>query len=126
MEKPMRTLYVTIIMLAASLGATAHAQLPFPFEPEPDFSRRPQCTKDYVRSVERKAATLEKLRTSGPEAVGQICTLIERGSTWLGGENRGLQRVTELCRAGQDGIERELMNRLARLKSELLRCDDTI
>ncbi len=139
----MRTLYVTLVvlaLLAVSLGA-ARAQLPLPFDPEPDFSRRPQCTRDYVRSVEQQAAALEKLRTTGPEAVGQLCTLIEMGSAWLGGdlpedvrrELRGLlgfdvdlKQITAQCRTGQGNLERELTLKLRQLKAELLRCDDTV
>src|SRR5262245_3200138 len=82
----MRILYFPIIALAAGLGAAAHAQLPLPFGPEPDLSERLQCTTDYVRSVEARLAALEKLRAAGPDAVGRICTLIEKGSAWLGGE----------------------------------------
>jgi hypothetical protein len=135
----MRTLTVTVLLLV-SLGA-ARAQLPLPIDPEPDFSRRPQCTRDYVRSVEQQAAALEKLRTAGPEAVGQLCTLIEMGSAWLGGdlpddvrrELRGLlgfdvdlKQISTQCRTGQGSLERELAIKLRRLKAELLRCDDTV
>ena len=136
----MRTLYVTLVLLAVSLGA-ARAQLPLPLDPEPDFSRRPQCTRDYVRSVEQQAAALEKLRTAGPEAVGQLCTLIEMGSAWLGGDlpddvrrelrgllgfNVDLKQITAQCRTGQGNLERELALKLRQLKAELLRCDDTV
>jgi hypothetical protein len=136
----MRTLYAMLVALALSLGAV-HAQLPLPFDPEPDFSRRPQCTRDYVRSIEQQVAALERLRTAGPEAVGQLCTLIEMGSAWLGGdlpENvrrdlRGLlgfdvdlKQITAQCRTGQGSLERELTIKLRQLKAELLRCDDTV
>ena len=137
----MRIVYVLMLALAVGLSAPAHAQLPSPLEPEPDFSRRPQCSRDYVRSVETLVTALEKLRTAGPEAVGRLCTLVEMGSAWLGGELpddvrkelRGLlgidvdlKRITEQCWAGQGGIERQLADKLRQLKAELVRCDDTI
>jgi hypothetical protein len=137
----MRTLYAWIVALAASLGATAHAQLSFPFEPQPDFSRPQQCTRDYIRSVESLVTALEKLRTAGPEAIGRMCTLVEMGRAWLGGELpddvrrelRGLlgvdvdlKRLAEQCRAGQDGIAQELVIKLRQLRAEMARCDDTI
>jgi hypothetical protein len=86
-------------------------------------------------------AALEKLRTSGPETVGRVCALVEMGSAWLDGELpedvrkelRGLlgvdvdlRRMTEQCRAGQDGIARELAVKIRQLRAELIRCDDTI
>jgi hypothetical protein len=80
----MRIVYVLI--LAFAVGPSATAQAPFPYGPEPGFSRRPQCTRDFVRSVETLVKALEKLRTSGPETVGRLCTLAEMGSAWLGGE----------------------------------------
>src|SRR5262245_27788180 len=137
----MRIFHVSITALAIGLGAAAHAQLPAPAEPQPDFNPRPQCTRDYVRSVETLVSTLEKLRTAGPEAVGQLCTLVEMGRAWLGGELpedvrrelRGLlgmdvdlKQISEQCRAGQDGISRELATKLRQLRAELVRCDDTI
>jgi hypothetical protein len=137
----MRILYASIVGFALALSATAQAQLPFPFQPEPDFTNRPQCTKDYVRSVESLATALEKLRTGGPDALGRLCTLVEMGSAWLGGdlpadirrELRGLlgvdvdlKHMTEQCRAGQDGIARELTIKLQQLRAELVRCEDTI
>jgi hypothetical protein len=140
----MRILYVTVLALAAlasGAGTTARAQAPFPFAPEPDFSRRPQCTRDYLRSVQSQAEALEKLRTAGPEAIGRICTMIEAGSAWLGGklpddarkELRGLlgvdidiDQLAAQCRTGQDVIEREITSKLRQLKAELVRCDDTI
>ena len=36
-----------------------------------------------------------------------------------------LERAETQCRAGQDGIARELADIVARLRAELLRCDDT-
>jgi len=134
-------LYLPIVALAAGFGAVAHAQLPSPFGPEPDLGKRLQCARDYVRSVEKQAAMLEKLRTSGPEAVGRLCRLIEMGSAWLGGEvpdslrqelrsllgvDIDLERLKRQCRAGQDALDRELAASLAQLKAELARCDDTV
>jgi hypothetical protein len=137
----MRILIATLVALAASLGISAYAQMPLPFGPEPNLSKRPQCTRDYVQSVRRLGDALEKLRTAGPEAVGQVCTMIEMGSTLFGGKlpdalrqelrnllghDVDLERLKTQCRAGQDGIARELTDGLARLKAELARCDDTI
>jgi len=137
----MRLISISIVALFAGLGATAHAQLPSPAEPRPDFSRPAQCSRDYVRSVETLVSALEKLRAAGPEAVDRFCTLVEMGSAWLGGELpedlrrelRGLlgidvdlKRLGEQCRAGQGGIERELATKLRQLRAELARCDDTI
>jgi hypothetical protein len=61
------------------------------------------------------------------------------GSAWLGKdpEARGklrellgvdvdLERAEAQCRAGQNTIATELTTAIARLKAELLRCDDTI
>jgi hypothetical protein len=137
----MRIVYVLILAFAVGPTATAQAQLPFPYGPEPGFSRRPQCTRDFVRSVETLVKALEKLRTSGPETVGRLCTLAEMGSAWLGGElpedvrkelrrqlgvDVDLGRIIEQCRAGQNGIEHEIATKLRQLKAELIRCDDTI
>jgi hypothetical protein len=137
----MRIRHILIVALTAALGTAAQAQLPSPSEPEPGFGRRAQCSRDYVRSVEMLVTVLEKLRTSGPEAVGRLCTLMEMGSAWMGGELpedvrkelRGrlgvdvdLKRITEQCRAGQGGIDRELADKLRQLRAELVRCDDTI
>ena len=137
----MRILPVLLTALAIGLGAAAHAQLPFPFSPQPDFNSRPQCTRDYVRSVDTLATALEKLRAASPDAIGRLCSLIELGSAWLGGKlpddareelrkllgvDVDLELLTAQCRAGQDNIDRELTAMLRRLKSELVRCDDTI
>ena len=85
-------------------------------------------------------AALDKLRTAGPEAVGQLCSLIEFGSDWLGGElpdgrasssrparlrHRSALHQTQ-CRVSQGNLDRELMTQLGFLKSELVRCNDTI
>jgi len=137
----MRILLVLVVALGASLDAAAQAQQPLPSEPGPEFGRPRQCSRDYVRSVETLVTALEKLRTAGPEAVGRLCTLVEMGRAWLGGELpedvrrelRGLlsvdvdlKRITEQCRAGQGGIEQELAGTLRQLRAELVRCDDTI
>lgn len=128
----------------AALTGVAQAQLPFPLpgQPQPDYSKRPQCTTEYVRSVEREIAGLEKFRTLAPDAVGQVCSLIEWGSSWFsGGElpestrkqlkdtlgfDIDLRFLRTQCRVGQGNIDRELMTRIGFLKSELVRCDDTI
>jgi len=139
----MKILHVAILVLAAGLGGPAPAQVPFPFpgQPEPDLSRRQQCTSAYVRSVERQVAAMEKLRTAGPEAISQVCTLVEMGSAWLGGElpdnmrrqlrdllgfDIDLRLVGSRCRQGEGNLERELMSQLGFLRSELVRCNDTI
>src|SRR5262249_23595601 len=140
-ERAMRNLVAALVVLSAGLGAAAHAQLPPPFGPEPNLGKRPQCTRDYVQSVRRLGDALEKLRTAGPEAIGQLCTMIEMGSALFGGKlpdavrqelrallghDVDLERLKTQCRAGQDALERELADNLARLKAELARCDDTI
>jgi hypothetical protein len=135
--------HIAAIAVAAALAGAAHAQLPFPFpgQPPTDFSKREQCTSDYVRTVERQVAGIEKLRSAGPEAVGQLCSLIEMGSDWLGGElpdstrkqlkdalgvDIDLRFIRTQCRITQGNLDRELMSRLGYLKSELVRCNDTI
>ena len=139
MRIPFLPLVVLALGLALSLGTAARAQLPFPFGQEPDLSKRPQCTKDYVQSVKGALEAMEKLRTSGPEAIGRVCALIAMGSTWLGrdpearaklreilGFDMDLERAETQCRAGQDTITRELGDMIGRLRADLLRCDDTI
>jgi hypothetical protein len=134
----MRILHVTLAALAVCAGGTVQAQLPLPGQPEPDFKSRPQCTGAYVRSIEDQVAVMEKLRSAGPEAVGQLCALIEAGRTWLGrdlseetrkrlkemlGFEVDLARMAAQCRAGQGDLEHGLTGRLGYLRSELLRCD---
>jgi hypothetical protein len=134
----MRILQVTLVALAVCVGGIVEAQLPFPGQPEPDFSRRPQCTGAYVRSIEEQTAAMERLRTAGPEVVGQVCALIEAGRAWLGGDlsdgtrrqlkemlgfDVDLARLAAQCRMGQGNLERELITHLGYLRSELLRCD---
>jgi hypothetical protein len=128
-----------IVALTAGLVSAAQAQLPLPFGPEPDFSRPPQCSGERVRLLAGQLEALEKLNASGPEAIGRICALIGMGSAWLGREpdtraklrellgfDIDLERAETQCRAGQDGIARELATIIARLRAELLRCDDTV
>jgi hypothetical protein len=137
----MRIPYVPLFVALAlvhGLGTVAYAQLPFPFG-QPDFSIHPQCTRERTRLLEQQAEALEKLRSQGPEAMGRLCTLIGMGSAWLGRdpEMRGklrellgvdidLERAEQQCRAGQDHIAQELTTIIARLRTEILRCDDTI
>ena len=83
-----RLAILAVLTLAAVLSGSAAAQLPLPFGgPQiPDPDKFTKCTKEYVKSVEEQIAAMEKLRASGPELVGQVCTLIESGSALLGGE----------------------------------------
>jgi hypothetical protein len=137
----MRIPFVPLAVLALGLGfgTAAHAQPPFPFGPEPDFGARPLCSKERVRLIERQVEALEKLRASGPEAIGRICATIQMGSAWLGREPEARSKLRELlgfdidleqaesqCRAGQDKIASELTTMIARLRADLLRCDDTV
>ncbi|MET0191857.1 MAG: hypothetical protein ABW200_00630 [Hyphomicrobiaceae bacterium] len=130
---------LAVLMLVASLAGPAEAQLPFP-TPRPDMAK-PQCNKDYLKGVQQQLDVMEKLRASGPEFVGQICTLIEGGSALIGGElpdslrqqlkttlgfDVDLRFIKTQCRVGQGNLEREFMTEIGRLKSELLRCNDTI
>ena len=131
------------LALAAGLSGSASAQMPFPFggpqAPEP--GKFAKCTKEYVKSVEEQIAAMEKLRASGPEFVGQVCTLIESGSAILGGElpdgirqqlkgmlgfDIDLRFIKAQCRLSQGNLDREVMSQIGFLKSELVRCDGTI
>jgi hypothetical protein len=131
------------LALAAGLSGSASAQMPFPFDgpqaPEP--GKFAKCTKEYVKSVEEQIAAMEKLRASGPEFVGQVCTLIESGSAILGGElpdgirqqlkgmlgfDIDLRFIKAQCRLSQGNLDREVMSQIGFLKSELVRCDGTI
>lgn len=131
------------IAVAIGLVGVAQAQLPFPLpgEPPPDISKRPQCTKDYVSSVHKQITGLETLRTAGPDTVGYVCSLIEMGSNWLGGElsdatrkqlkdslgfDVDLRFIRTQCRVSQGNLDRELMTQIGYLKAELVRCNDTI
>jgi hypothetical protein len=134
---------LAVLTIAAALAGSAAAQLPLPFGgpqlPEP--GKFAKCTKDYVKSVEEQIAAMEKLRASGPELVGQVCTLIESGSALLGGElpdsmrqqlkgilgfDVDLRFIKAQCRLGQGNLDREVMSQIGFLKSELIRCDGTI
>ena len=134
---------MAILALAAGLSGSAAAQMPFPFGgpqvPEP--GKFAKCTKDYLKSVEQQIAAMEKLRASGPEFVGQICSLIETGSAIVGGElsdsmrqqlkgmlgfDVDLRFIKTQCRVSQGNLDREFMTHIGFLKSELTRCTDTI
>jgi hypothetical protein len=134
---------MAILVLVAGLAGSAAAQMPFPFggPPLPEPGKMQKCTKDYVKSVDAQIAAMEKLRTSGPEFVGQICTLIESGSAIVGGElpdsvrqqlkgllgvDIDLRFIKTQCRVSQGNLDREVMSHIGFLKSELVRCNDTI
>ncbi|HJU33179.1 MAG TPA: hypothetical protein VJ740_17065 [Hyphomicrobiaceae bacterium] len=138
----MRLLPALAIIALAAAGPAA-AQMPLPFGgPQPaEPGKFAECTKDYVKSVEQQIVAMEKLRASGPELVGQVCTLIESGSALLGGElpdgvrqqlkgmlgfDIDLRFIKTQCRVGQGNLDREVMTQIGFLKSELLRCDGTI
>jgi hypothetical protein len=132
-----------MLIAAAGLAGSAAAQIPLPFGGPPltDPGKLEKCTKDYVASVETQIAAMEKLRTSGPQFVGNICSLIESGSAIVGGElsDETRQRVKSLlgfdidlrfirtqCRVSQGNLDREVMTHLGYLKGELARCNDPI
>ena len=134
---------MAIFVLVAGLSGTAAAQMPFPFggQPQPELGKMPKCTKDYVKSIETQIVAMEKLRSSGPELVGQICTLIESGSAIMGGElpdsvrqqlkgmlgvDIDLRFIKTQCRVSQGNLDREVMSQIGFLKAELVRCGDTI
>jgi hypothetical protein len=130
------------LLLTVGLGGAARAQFPLPFGGGPPESGiLPQCNKAYVKSIEEQIAGMEKLRASGPALVGQICSLIEASSDLVGGElsEATRQRIKELlgvdvdlrfiktqCRVGQGNLDREVMSQIGYLKSERMRCNDTI
>ena len=134
---------LAMLALAGGLSGSATAQMPFPFggpsTPEP--GKPAKCTKEYVKSVEEQIAAMEKLRSSGPEFVGQVCSLIESGSAIVGGElpdgvrqqlkgvlgfDIDLRFIRAQCRLSQGNLDREVMTQIGFLKSELIRCDGTI
>src|SRR4029079_9824774 len=134
---------VVTLALAAGLSGSAAAQMPFPFggPQTPEVGKLEKCTKDYVKSVEQQIAAMEKLRASGPELVGQVCTLIESGSAIVGGElpdsmrqqlksmlgfDIDLRFIKAQCRLSQGNLDREVMSQIGFLKSERMRCDGTI
>jgi hypothetical protein len=129
------------LLLASGLSGAASAQLPLPIPGQPEPLQKPECSKAYVQSVEDEIAGMEKLRVSGPALVGQICALIETGSALVGGElsEGARQKIKDLlgidvdlrfiktqCRVSQGNLDREVMSRIGYLKSELLRCNNTI
>ena len=131
---------LAVLLLMAGLSGPADAQLPFG-SPRPELGKMPQCTKDYVKSVEQQIQGLEKLRAAGPEFVGQICTLIETGSALIGDElpdnvrqqikgligvDVDLRFIKTQCRVSQGNLDREVMTEIGYLKSELQRFNDTI
>jgi hypothetical protein len=133
---------VASVALVALLAGSARAQAPFGVPPPPtDMTKMPQCTKTYIKSVETQIAGFEKLRQSGPQFVGQICSLIESGSDIVGGElpdstrqqlkgllgfDIDLRFIKTQCRVSQGNLDRELITQLGFLRSELVRCNDTI
>jgi hypothetical protein len=133
---------MAMLTVVAGLAGAAAAQVPLPFgTPIPEPGKLPKCTKEYVKSVEAQIAAMEKLRASGPEFVGQVCTLIESGSAILGGElpdgvrqqlkgllgvDIDLRFIRTQCRVSQGNLDREMMSNIGYLKAELMRCNDTI
>jgi hypothetical protein len=130
------------LLLTVGLCGAARAQFPLPFGGGPPESGiPPQCSKAYVKSIEEQIAGMERLRASGPALVGQVCALIEAGSDLLGGElsestrqqlkdllgvDVDLRFIKMQCRLGQGNLDREVMNQIGYLKSELMRCNDSI
>ncbi|RTL67044.1 MAG: hypothetical protein EKK41_17865 [Hyphomicrobiales bacterium] len=119
----------------ALLAGQAGAQMPF--EGPRDMSKPPACTKDYIAGLDLQVKALDKVRTAGPELVGQVCTLIEQGSEMVGGElsdttrqrlkgmlgfDLDLRFIKAQCRQGQGNLDREILNELGYLKSEQIRC----
>jgi hypothetical protein len=129
------------VVLLAALAGPATAQLPFSTPPLPESGLRKSCTKDYLQSLEKQVTVVEKMRTAGPQFVGQICHMIESGSALLGGElpdstrqqlkgllgfDVDLRFIKAQCRVGQGNLDRELTTQLGFLKSEIVRCNDSI
>jgi hypothetical protein len=129
------------VALAAILAAPATAQLPFGTPPLPESGVRRQCNKDYLAALEAQAKAVAKLRSAGPQFVGEICSVIEQGSALFGGElPDGMRRqlkdllgldvdlrfIKTQCRIGQGNLDRELTTQLGFLKSEMIRCNDSI
>ena len=134
---------MAMLVVATGLSGSASAQMPSPFGgPQmPERGKLAQCTKDYIKSVEMQITAMEKLRMTGPEFVGQVCSLIESGSAMVGGElpdgvrqqlkgmlgvDVDLRFIKTQCRVAQGNLDREVMSQLGYLKSELFRCDGTI
>lgn len=130
-----------MVVLLAALAGPATAQLPFGTPPLPESGLRKSCTKDYLQSLEKQVTVVAKMRTAGPQFVGQICHMIESGSALLGGElpdstrqqlkgllgfDVDLRFIKAQCRVGQGNLDRELTTQLGFLKSEIVRCNDSI
>jgi hypothetical protein len=137
----MRSLPLLCTLLLATLAGPATAQLPFGPSPLPDSGVQRQCSKDYLKSLEAQVTVVEKMRTAGPELVGEICSMIESGSALIGGElpdgmrqqlkgllgfDIDLRFIKAQCRVGQGNLDRELTTQLGFLKSEISRCNDSI
>lgn len=127
----------TILAVAALAILSGQADAQMPFDGPRDFSKQTACTKDYVAGIDLQVKALEKMRTAGPELVGQVCTLIEQGSGIVGGElsdttrqrlkgmlgfDLDLRFIKAQCRQGQGNLDRELLTELGYLKSEQIRC----
>ena len=134
-------LLASLAMLMAGLSGAASAQIPSPFGGPIEPGGLPKCTKEYVKMVQSEITGMEKLRAAGPVLVGKVCTLIESGSAIVGGElpagvrqqikgwlgvDVDLRFIKMQCRQGQGNLDRELMSQIGYLKSELMRCNDTI
>jgi hypothetical protein len=132
---------LSVVVLLAALAGPATAQLPFGTPPLPESGVRNPCTKDYLQSLAAQVTVVEKMRTAGPQFVGQICHMIESGSALLGGElpdstrqqlkgllgfDIDLRFIKAQCRVGQGNLDRELTTQLGFLKSEIVRCNDSI
>jgi hypothetical protein len=137
----MRSLPLLCTLLLATLAGPATAQLPFGPSPLPESGVPRQCSKDYLKSLEAQVTVVEKMRTAGPELVGEICSMIESGSALIGGElpdgmrqqlkgllgfDIDLRFIKAQCRVGQGNLDRELTTQLGFLKSEISRCNDSI
>jgi hypothetical protein len=140
-EVGMGSSVLMVTLLLAAVAGPATAQLPFGTPPLPESGLRRQCTKDYRASLEAQITAMEKMRTAGPEFVGEICSMIEQGSALLGGElpdsvrqqlkgllgfDVDLRFIKTQCRIGQGNLDRELTTQLGFLKSEIVRCNDSI
>lgn len=132
--------FAGLFALALAAVATAPASAQLPFGPRADMGKPPVCTKDYKQTLDLQVAALEKFRTAAPQAVGQVCSLIESGSAWLDhelsdgtrqrikgllGVDIDLRFIQAQCRVSQGNLDRELMTELGFLKSEQVRCKDS-
>ena len=91
-----------------------------------------------MRTVERQVAGIEKLRSAGPEAVGQLCSLIAWAAIgWAGAARQHAQQLGDALGVDidlrfirtvpitQGNLTGAQASRLA-IESELVRCNDTI